>query len=50
MSKRKKLAALLESAGILVGAAAGATISAALGLGVLAVGLLVFGVAIERDR
>lgn len=49
MSKRKKLAALLESAGIIAGSVAGWTMNATAGMAVLAFGLVAFGVAIERD-
>lgn len=50
MSKRDVTAALLQSAGILSGAAAGWLVSAALGLAVLAAGLVALGVAVERGR
>ncbi len=50
MSKREKLAALLESVGITAGVAAAATVSIGFGLGVLSAGLILFGLAIERKR
>ena len=50
MSKRDVTAAVLQSAGILSAAAAGWMVTAALGLLVLGVALIVVGVAVERDR
>lgn len=45
---REKIATALEAAGVLAGTAAGFTVSAGAGLGVLAVGLVLFGLAVER--
>lgn len=40
---------VLEAAGILCGAAAGFTVAVGLGLAVLAVGLILFGLALGRS-
>lgn len=48
MSKREKTATALQAAGAGVAVAAGWTINVAFGLAVLAVALVVFGVAVER--
>jgi hypothetical protein len=45
---REKVAAALQVAGIAAGVAAGLTVSAGVGLAVAAVGLVAFGVAVER--
>lgn len=45
---RQQIAAVLQVIGIAVGAAAGFTVSLGLGLAVLAVGMVAFGVALER--
>lgn len=45
---RSKLATALEAAGVVCGAAAGFSVSFAAGFGVLAVGLVLFGLAVER--
>lgn len=45
---REKVATVLEGAGVLAGAAAGFTVSVTAGLAVLCVGLIVFGLAVER--
>lgn len=46
---RQKVAAVLEVAGIGAGVAAGFAVSVALGLLAACVGLLVIGVAVERN-
>lgn len=46
---RKLVAAALQAVGLSVCAAAGFTIGTGLGLAVLGVGLVMFGVAVERD-
>lgn len=46
---RKHVATSLEAAGVLCASAAGFTINLGAGLGVLAVGLVLFGLAVERD-
>lgn len=48
MVTRSHIAAVLEAAGVAAGAAAGFTVDVALGLAVLAVGLVLFGLALER--
>lgn len=45
---RQVIAAVLQSAGVLAGIAAGFTVSVTCGLAVAAAGLLVLGVAVER--
>lgn len=45
---RQKVAAGLQITGLVSGVAAGLTVSAGLGLVVAAVGLIVFGLAVER--
>lgn len=45
---REKVAASLQAAGFLSGVAAGFTVSAGLGLMIAAVGLVLFGLAVER--
>lgn len=45
---RSQIAAALQAAGIIAGAAAGFTVDVAVGLAVLAVGLILFGLAVER--
>lgn len=45
---REKIATILEAAGVAAGTAAGLTVSAGLGLAVLALGLILFGLAVER--
>lgn len=46
---RKKIAAVLEAAGIATGAIAGFTVAPVWGFGILALGLVLFGLAVERD-
>lgn len=46
---RQVVAAVLQVAGIAAGVAAGWTVAAGLGLAVACVGLIVLGVAVERD-
>ena len=45
---RSLIATALEAAGVVCGAVAGFTVSLAAGFGVLAVGLVLFGLALER--
>ena len=45
---RERVATLLEAVGVGVCSAAGFTVSATVGLGVLGVGLVLFGLAVER--
>lgn len=45
---RQKLATALEACGVLCGVGAGLTVSVGLGLAVAAVGLILFGLAVER--
>ena len=45
---REKIATALEAAGVGAGAAAGFTVNVTVGLGVLCVGLVLFGLAVER--
>lgn len=44
---RQQIAAVLQVAGIAFGTAAGFTVSVGLGLAVLSVGLVAFGIALE---
>lgn len=50
MTKREWTAALLQSAGMIFGFAAGWLVAPALGFAVLAVALILFGLALERRR
>lgn len=45
---RQVIAAVLQAAGLVLGTAAGFTVSVGLGLAVAAAGLVAFGVAVER--
>lgn len=45
---RERVATVLQAAGVSAGVAAGFTVSATLGLAVLCVGLILFGLAVER--
>lgn len=45
---REKLATILQASGVASGVAAGFTVSAGLGLAVACVGLVLFGLAVER--
>lgn len=46
---REIVATTLQAAGVACGAAAGFTVSVGLGLAVMAVGLVAFGLAVERS-
>lgn len=45
---QKTVATVLEAAGVAAGVAAGLTVSVGLGLAVLCVGLVLFGLAVDR--
>lgn len=45
---RQTIATILEGSGVAAGVAAGSTVSLGLGLAVLCVGLILFGLAVER--
>jgi hypothetical protein len=47
---RSNVAAVLQGCGALCGALAGFTVDVTVGLAVTAVALVVFGLAVERDR
>ena len=48
MAKRRTVAVVLEASGVLVAAFAAGMVDVAAGVGLLGVGMVVFGVAVER--